>query len=239
MFDLSVQLAAQQHARAQYPHEAVGFVIDGVYVPQENIADDPSKTFKVALECWPLSQPLQAVIHSHIDTPIITPSKEDMAGQIASAVPWGLLTVTAEKVSDLVWWGPGVAIPDLIRRPYRPGPSGSDGKGDCYALVKDWFELERGVKLQDFARDEDDFLNGFDLYRDNFEGQGFRTINAHEIKRGDCCLMQIRTKVPNHAAVFLGKGLGIHHLQNTLSRSDNLGRYKNLITHWLRHESNE
>lgn len=236
MFSPDLVRAAQEHARQVFPQESVGFVVDGQYLPQINIAEDPTKAFKVATTSWPLNGAMEAVIHSHPDGEL-RPSREDMAGQIASAVPWGLMTVQAESVSDLLWWGPGVEIPELVGRPYRSGPSGSDGKGDCYALIKDWYFVRRGVVLDEFPREEDDFIEGRDLYRDNFESQGFYPIPAHDLKPGDCCLMQIRTKVPNHAAIYLGNGVGLHHLQGKLSRTDNLGRYKSFITTWLRHES--
>ena len=40
-----------------------------------------------------------------------------------------------------------IISPPLIGREFRHGASGSDDKGDCYALIKDWYFLEKGVKI--------------------------------------------------------------------------------------------
>jgi proteasome lid subunit RPN8/RPN11 len=235
MFDKEIITAAQVHALEQYPNESCGLVVQGQYLAVPNIADNPQETFLMPRDAWPTSGEVQAVIHSH-PKGNLEPSRTDQAGQIQTAVPWGIIAISDGKASGPLFWGAGVKVPPLVGRGYRQGPSGSDGKGDCYALVRDYFLLERGITLDDFPREEDDFVNGFDLYRENFEGQGFRVIGEKEIQPGDCCLMQIRTAIPNHAAVYLGNGLGLHHLCNRLSRKESLNIWHKFITHWLRYE---
>lgn len=44
--------AAQAHAIASWPNEAVGFVIGGAYEPQVNVAIYGSETFAVADEAY-------------------------------------------------------------------------------------------------------------------------------------------------------------------------------------------
>jgi cell wall-associated NlpC family hydrolase len=48
--------------------------------------------------------------------------------------------------------------------------------------------------------------------------------------------MQVASPVPNHAAVYLGDGLILHHLQGRLSSRDVYGGYwQKVTTHALRH----
>ena len=46
-FDHSITKASQAHASEVYPNESVGFVVDGVYVPMENIHEDPLNHYTV------------------------------------------------------------------------------------------------------------------------------------------------------------------------------------------------
>jgi hypothetical protein len=50
------------------------------------------------------------------------------------------------------------------------------------------------------------------------------------LKVGDCFLMQVASPVPNHAAVYLGDGLILHHLQGRLSSRDVYGGYWQKVT---------
>ena len=48
--------------------------------------------------------------------------------------------------------------------------------------------------------------------------------------------MQVASPVPNHAAVYLGDGLILHHLQGRLSSRDVYGGYwQKITTHILRY----
>lgn len=57
---------------------------------------------------------------------------------------------------------------------------------------------------------------------DRLNAEGFFQIKD-EPKRGDIILMNIRSKVPNHAAVYLGNGQMLHHLHGKLSRTEPYG----------------
>lgn len=77
------------------------------------------------------------------------------------------------------------------------------------------------------------------LYLDNFGSAGFGVANLTDrtdLKVGDVLLMQVASPVPNHAAVYLGDGLILHHLQGRLSSRDVYGGYwQKVTTHALRH----
>lgn len=51
---------------------------------------------------------------------------------------------------------------------------------------------------------------------DRLNEEGFFQIKD-EPKRGDIILMNIKSKVPNHAGVYLGDGQMLHHMMNRLS----------------------
>jgi cell wall-associated NlpC family hydrolase len=53
-----------------------------------------------------------------------------------------------------------------------------------------------------------------------------------EIAKGDLILMQIRSRnrVPNHAAIYLGDGMMLHHLHSRLSSRDIYGGYWQEVT---------
>jgi cell wall-associated NlpC family hydrolase len=71
---------------------------------------------------------------------------------------------------------------------------------------------------------------------ENFAQAGFSPVDASDLQTGDCFLMQVASSVPNHAAVYLGDGLILHHLQGRLSSRDVYGGYwQKVTTHILRY----
>jgi cell wall-associated NlpC family hydrolase len=76
------------------------------------------------------------------------------------------------------------------------------------------------------------------LYVDNFATAGFAVVDPDDLRVGDVLLMQVHSEVPNHAAIVLGDGLILHHLQGRLSSRDVYGGYwQKITTHTLRHQS--
>lgn len=232
MFGPEVEAAIAAHARTEYPREACGLVIDGAYVPMENRARDPQAQFLIPVD-ETLRPGVQAVVHSHPDGDP-WPSAEDMAGQVATALPWGVVVVGAAGVGRVLWWGEGVPRPPLLGRDFRHGPSGSDGRGDCYALIRDWFLDVRGIDLPEFPRAPEWWLAGGDLYRHGFARAGFREIDLSELAPGDVVLAKVMSPVPNHGGVVLADGLVLHHLTGRLSRREPLGPWRRFLTHALR-----
>ncbi len=73
---------------------------------------------------------------------------------------------------------------------------------------------------------------------DNFADAGFVVVEPDDLLVGDVFLMQVNSEVPNHAAIYLGDGLILHHLQGRLSSRDVYGGYwQKITTHTLRHQS--
>lgn len=235
MFDPAAIAAFRAHALEEHPREACGLVTSGGYARCVNLADDPTEAFEIHPEVLMEHAPVLAVCHSHTHAEAV-PSAADMEGQLATGLPWGLCATDGERVSEPWFWGAGVAPPPLLGREFRHGPSGSDGRGDCYALIRDWFHVERGIDLPEFARDREWWLAGGDLYRDGFAAAGFERVDG-DPRPGDVLLGQIRSPVPNHGAVYLGDGLMLHHLEHRLSAREPVGGWRKHLTHVLRHRS--
>lgn len=111
------------------------------------------------------------------------------------------------------------------RRPdYRP--KGDDpiigrpfvhGVWDCYGLIRDWYRQERGIELPNFERADGWWEQGENLYIDNYAAAGFVAHDA-ELQPGDVILMQYQASVVNHAGVYIGDGMMLHHLYGQSAR---------------------
>lgn len=228
--------AIRAHALTEYPRECCGIIERGVYVPLVNIHETPETDFKLSPEVW-TQRDIEAVVHSHPDAPD-EPTASDMASQIETAVPWVLLTVKSGVASTPYAWGTEECTPPLVGRSFRHGPSGTDNKGDCYAIVRDWYMLERGVELPEFPRNNDWWQNGDNLYSEGFARAGFYEIAPSDvIAAGDVVLMSINSKVLNHAAVYLGNDMILHHLYGRLSRREPACLWRKMFRKVIRHES--
>ena len=76
------------------------------------------------------------------------------------------------------------------------------------------------------------------MYLDNFKNEGMREIDPDSIQYGDILLMKLDAIVPNHAAIYLGEMIILHHVQGRLSSRDVYGGYYQKVTELcLRHES--
>ena len=80
---------------------------------------------------------------------------------------------------------------------------------------------------------------GQNIYVENYTKQGFVLINnPSDIKEHDAFLIQLISSVPNHAAIYIGEGLIMHHVMGRLSSRDVYGGYwRKHTTHHLRHKS--
>ena len=100
---------------------------------------------------------------------------------------------------------------------------------DCYTLFKDFYFLA-GLDMDEFNRPDEWWHNGQNLYLDNLEGQGFKRLDSQEtLQIGDVILMQVGANVPNHAGIYLGSQMVLHHSPKRLSKRDLYDGY------WLKH----
>ena len=228
--------AALEHARTCFPHESCGLVLichgKERYWPCKNLAigSDQFVIDPIDYAAADHQGEITTVVHSHPNLPA-TPSQADQVACEATGLPWHIVSLPTED------WQ--VLTPSGYKAPIV-GRQWCHGVLDCYSLIRDWYRDELEVYLPDFPRFDEWWLRGDNLYLDNFENAGFIVIDPTQLTSGDCLLMQIGSSVPNHAAVYVGQGQIIHHLQGRLSSRDVYGGYwQKVTTHALRHRDHK
>jgi cell wall-associated NlpC family hydrolase len=101
------------------------------------------------------------------------------------------------------------------------------GTVDCFSIIRDFYKKAFNIKLRNYARPNSWWNEGLNLYVDNVFKEGFKPLDCHpnDYKYGDVIFMAIRSKVPCHAAVYLGQGKILHHFYG---RKSNVELYKGL-----------
>ncbi|RQM44756.1 phage tail protein [Paraburkholderia bannensis] len=223
----TTKAAIAAHAIAEYPRECVGLVVlvqgAETYMPCANWAATPSEQFVLAGEDYARAEDageIVALVHSHPGAPA-RPSAADKAMCEQSGIAsWLIVSLGVQAngsiaVDDWCEFGPSGFIAPLVGRQF------AHGVHDCYAIVRDWYRLERDVVLPDFARRDDWWDDGHSsLYLDNYRAAGFEDVGpGAELQVGDVLLMQIRSRngVPNHAGIYIGDGHFLHHMHGRLS----------------------
>lgn len=206
--------SAALHAAADYPREACGLVvrIDGaeVYWPCRNMAADGDE-FQAAPDDMiapeDMGGEVVAVVHSHPDQTTPRPSPADIQACDSGGIDWHVIGWPSGKWATVT---PRARIPRLAGRQFVHGVT------DCYSVCRDWYRLERGVWLPDYTREDGWWDAGQNLYLDLFRDAGFVEVDGPP-QPGDALLMQIRSPVPNHAAIYLAGDRILHHLGGRLS----------------------
>ncbi len=113
------------------------------------------------------------------------------------------------------------------------------GSDDCYGLVREFYEKEFGVKLTNYARVDNWWNEGGNMYMDNFKKEGFYLLgDRDEPLFGDLYLIAFCAPVACHAAIYIGDGKILHHVTNRISCVE---RYRGCWRNWtvarIRHES--
>lgn len=224
----TIKTAIAEHAIAEYPRECCGLVIEEfegeVYVPCPNTAATPFEHFVLAASDFAAAEDrgeIVAVVHSHPGASA-APSVADKAMCEVSGIDrWIIVALGVQAdgsigVDDWCEFGPSGYVAPLLHREFVHGVH------DCYSIIRDWYRIERGIDLPDFVRADEWWKDGkSDLYGDHYREAGFVDVGVSvDFEVGDVLLMQIRSKndVPNHAGIYLGDGLMLHHMHGQLSR---------------------
>jgi cell wall-associated NlpC family hydrolase len=247
-FSPDVIAAVYAHAAMDNPREACGLVVEiggaQVYVPAANTAEKPERDFRISAEAWADAEDLGKVLcvaHSHPGQSAKL-SGADRVSMEATELPWLIVEVReGVPTAHLLHLPTGYQAP-LVGRPFYHGVL------DCYTLVRDFYQREMGIELQDYDRKDEWWANGGDLYMQNYAACGFEPVD--DLQHGDVVIMQVRAPVPNHAGIYLADGVlktepdhhpvpgGIlHHLHGRDSKRDVYGGYWAEATHLvLRHK---
>lgn len=236
MFDFATLEAIKKHAMAEYPKESCGVVMADGYHPLLNHSPTPEEAFECTTQIAPLlaAERVLALVHSHPDGPD-HPTDYDMKQQVVMDIPWGICACTATAALAPFFWHDDFDPPPLLGRNFRWGPSGTDNRGDCAALVRDYYRLNHGVRLKEFHRDDRWWTVPGASYHANLLAAGFVPIDPRYVEVGDVFLAAIRSSSPNHAGIYIGNGRIMHHLTNRLSREDSSSAWVRMMTGWYRH----
>lgn len=218
--------AIREHALAEYPHECCGLlvVVRGRerYYRCVNKAKTRSEHFVIGADDYAFAEDMgeiTAVVHSHPDV-AARASEADKVACEASGLPWYIASVIRDR-DQLTVREIGSITPEGYQAPLV-GREFHHGVLDCYTLVQDFYSRELGIQLPNFERRDNWWNTGENLYLDHFREAGCEPITG-PMQRGDIILIQLRAPVPNHAAVYLGNGLILHHLYGRLSSRDVYG----------------
>lgn len=145
-----------------------------------------------------------------------------------TALPW---LIVNHPIGHWVQIKPSGWQAPLIGRPFHHGVL------DCYTLIVDYYAQTLNIALPDFRRPDRWWDAGGDLYRENFAAAGFSPVQMSALRPHDVILMTVASPVPNHAAIYLGDQVMLHHVQNRLSSRDMYGGWwLQNTTHYLRHK---
>lgn len=225
------------YCQSKAPEEACGFIfcVDNKYEFKavDNVyAGDKTQYFAISIKDSVeanSSGNLYAVVHSHTGTSTAF-TQWDVAYQKKQGIPWMLVNISS---SPAVYWLRNKKSDNaLYGRQYVWHVN------DCYSFIKDWYEQEQGILLNDYMRSEDFAERGQDLYLDNFAKEGFSEVPLSSLQYGDLMLFKLKgNNITSHAGVYVGENLIAHHLNGRLSKKDFLGTYyKNRLSCVVRHK---
>lgn len=235
-----LKTAIQEHAVREYPKESLGAIIGDQYVELLNISPTPelnARMSKVDTMELVTNPEFAALVHSHPNGPNF-PSESDMRSQLAMAKPFIIVATDGGGCLEPFLFGDEVEIPTLAGRAFRHGVT------DCYSLIRDWYRLERNITIPEYPRNWEWWTSDQNLYEDNFTNAGFlETEGLSDLQQGDVLLAKIRSTKINHAGIYLGKGLMLHHATGRngwdptrLSKKDPIERWKDYIVKVVRYK---
>jgi proteasome lid subunit RPN8/RPN11 len=223
------------HAASEAPRECCGLIVrqhdveHPVYIACSNAAHR-AEDFVIDPRDYVRAEDTGDVIgiaHSHVYMPP-APTPADLTGIERTQLPWLIVN------HPLGTWT--VTRPSGYRAPLS-GRRFVHGVHDCYGLVRDYY-AEQGIALHDYPRTFGwwNEPEGPDLYRENFEREGFVEVPRATLREHDLILMRIRALRDNHMAVYLGGNVILHHLVAQLSRREVYQEfYQRCTTAVLRH----
>lgn len=187
------------HYQACLPKECCGLLVKTgrkiSYQPCNNLGQG-NDVFILDPKDWVQAEAMGnivAIVHSHPNGDIL-PSDSDKVQMQVHGLPW---VITNGKDFDTHYPTPFTA--PLVGREYHHGVL------DCFAIVRDYFEREHGIKIDDFERSDAwwEDPNSPSLYLENFEAQGF--LQVDDLQPHDVILCRVgKTHHVNHALIYLG-----------------------------------
>lgn len=173
---------------------------------------------------------IQAICHTHVATsnaPIV-PSLQDMQMFLASDITQGIAHWGGGNDQvGLCFWGEEYQATEesLLGREYRWGDYGSDGKGDCYALIHDYHRVMLGNELPKVPRQ---YGTPFQYETAIGLHAGLFTKVKTPYQRGD--IIVLRHQGQEHGMVYHGDGKVYHHQEGRRSCVTHIKTYERLVS---------
>ena len=211
------------HAEQEYPKESCGLVYmkSGkiFYGPCRNLAsrDDHFILHHEDYIKYADDGTILEIVHSHPNYPP-KPSQADLVECEKGIFPWTIIGWPSKKTQQIK--------PKGYEAPYE-GRQFVFNILDCYTIIRDWYKREYNIELTDYYREDHFWERNEDLYEDNFATEGFIEVEFDDIQPGDLIFMALKSRVINHAAIFIGyQDFGgrtkvpviLHHVQGRLSQ---------------------
>ncbi|WP_392560852.1 C40 family peptidase [Orbus sturtevantii] len=206
-----------KHAKACGDNECCGLIINNKqYIACNNIALDPQNNFEISPDDWIKAEnqgEITTIVHSHPNgLPIL--SEADQLFQLQTKLDWWL--VCNNKIYQFN------AIKPLLGREFEHGVD------DCFTMMIDAYMLT-GILLPNYGRQDNWWNNGQNLYLDLLPVNEFYQVD--NVQEGDIILVCLGAKVPNHAAIYIGDQMILHHCPKRLSTRDLYNGYWLKYTH--------
>lgn len=209
------------------PNEICGVILNNeTFLEVQNLHHDPENHFALDPNVWEEEEKgrkITCIVHSHTKGQD-TFSPQDVRSCKQLQIPWYLFCLPSGKE---IYYDPLKPEPLLGREWHY-------GLWDCYSLVKDYYSIQRGIRLKDYERGAamDWMEPEWNVFVENFQEEGFKIINEDKaLKSGDVILMQLQGHNPNHLGMILDPNTNVmlHHLYGRLSEVTVYGGY------WLKH----
>ncbi|WP_336803871.1 C40 family peptidase [Erwinia aphidicola] len=226
--------AIREHVIAEYPREACGVVVQQgrkqVYIPCRNVAEKPEESFTLSPDDYIAAEKqgeILMIVHSHPDVAVLVPSETDRIHCDHSGLEWGIMSWPD---GDWCTLSPRCDR-DYVGRPWVLGHA------DCWSLIVDYYRREYGITLRNWSVDYEWWNEGRESrYDDNWQDEGFVEVPLAEMRPGDMIMFQSGAPVTNHAALYQGDNIMLHHGQGNLSNRVPIGAYwRERIVRVVRH----
>jgi proteasome lid subunit RPN8/RPN11 len=225
------------HVLTDYPNEACGLLIGGIYHRCRNSHEEPTRAFRInGKERWDLQQKfgtIEAVLHSHpyklSESKLFYkekynpawPSETDQASYIDDNVPWGIVASDGEGISELNWLSENKP---LFKRQFAWFTA------DCYSLVRDWHKENTGIILPNFVRKWQFWKESLNTIEDGIASIPFAIKHPTEQAQiGDVAIIEMGGfDVVNHLGVITGGNEFLHQFVEQYAHTTgwNLWRHK-------------
>lgn len=222
-----------QHSLEDRPKEACGYIREEHGVREaircSNTAHDPTKSFRISPVEYTrdyLAGKILATYHSHPESDSsASPHDEETVKNML--VPMYIYSTLTAEMSAIV--------PDNMRKAPYEGRHYLPLVYDCATLVQDYFENELGIKSPFLPRTWKDGEFGHSKLVQYMIEQGFE--RALVPKKYDVILMNLRSSLPNHAAVYLGDSVMLHQLEGVFPTPTvyDGGYFEKVTSHVFRH----